>query len=297
MTNNFYSEPVLDDSFIDMNDKQIENAISLFKQTLRDRHKLFTYSGLPLEESCCYTSSSYIKGVYFPNSVVSFLPYKDREARCISMSKDGEYCLVLALKENLDPYNESQLARIKQVCKPYRYIPLRKILYSYEEERIREEFQRYASDCERDLEAWKHLKRVYKKDGTPFARLDANFGESKISITSYSSCYSLNSIEVRIKDGGRYYGSYSLHPSPEELRTLNSATPDDIERWAKKEAERTSENLTQAKKNLKNLHKAMLKVEELADETAQKLHNIFGADRGSLYGAARNFLKEQITYC
>ena len=150
----------------EMTNKEIKNIISNFKKYLQKNNTLLkVVKGSDLEN--CYTSSSNITGVYFPNTKIIFLDStlnKFYDFVCIGKNWRNEEGFVLQLKSEYEAnfhFNDYIFQAFK---------PLDDDFF-----KIKDQIENDIKDIEKSLIMLSSFKQVYKKDGSPFKDYNKNF--------------------------------------------------------------------------------------------------------------------------
>lgn len=147
---------------------------------------------------------------------------------------------------------------------------------SYEEKKIAEQLAGYRTDYESTIYALTHLRRAAKKDGTPFANLNANYPDAKVTIErSYSGYVSGVKISgTLLKKTGPSWGYISINLYPKTLNTFAAPSFEDVEEAIKERIQLCQENLTKIKAQQKALHSAFAKCEKVAKRLIDTLNAI-----------------------
>lgn len=160
-----------------LSDKEIEEGLTLFAKYIK---KVGYTHADPLRENC-YISSSFITGVYFPNTVFN-TDQKHPSYNITSVSKvNGVLGVVYSLKESVkESVKEKATEKARFLLNDYLFLfySFDELLYSYEFKQIKRAICERLQHYEQELNALNDIKRLYKKDGEPFAVLQKNFNKN-----------------------------------------------------------------------------------------------------------------------
>lgn len=169
---------------VEMTDKEITEALSLFEQAIRERPECFNIEfNDPITQNA-YTSSSSIIGVYFPNSKITVLKtadgddYSAYEVTALSKGEDGEYWLMLDRNDELiNSMIRKHLTkeRLNEIYPEEAAVKLDSIIVGYEERQIRRDLKQALENQKKELAAVENISYATKKDGNPFKTLNSNF--------------------------------------------------------------------------------------------------------------------------
>lgn len=152
----------------EMTNKEIKNIISNFKKYLQKNNTLLKVEkGSDPFIDNCYTSSSNIVGVYFPNTKIIFLDSTLNsfyDFVCIGKNWRNEEGFVLQLKSEYE-VGVSLSEYIFQAFKPL----------DDDFFKIKDQIENDIKDIEKSLIMLSSFKQVYKKDGSPFKDYNKNF--------------------------------------------------------------------------------------------------------------------------
>ena len=202
--------------FEEMTNNEILKGLKLFSQAIK-LNKISYANANPLQQYC-YTSSSDVVGVYFPNSQIDYSqPYYE----FIAMVKSGNQlgiCYTYTseyLQELTKNATEEGKKHIYERLEQYYFISFDRIIYTNEELNIIEKLKRECDTTRKDIETLKHIKIVYKKDGKPFADISKCVDPNPLENVKISARQDYaNSIKIfesvsRISANGYPYNNYN----------------------------------------------------------------------------------------
>lgn len=238
--------------FQSMNDDEQREAIKLLKKCIKEGKITYDKEKANPCEQYCYISSGSVEGIYFPNSEID---YAKKYFDFVAVTKvDGELGITLSFNEDEAP------DRVKQFhVNDYCFQSFISILYTYEERNCIEELQNNINRCKDELFVLKRIKRIYKKDGKPFADLTKNIDPNpEPNIHLYLSCdYSkistdpiyveVNCSELCTSAKGYKYNNYY------KCRLYQVKTADDIEIEVKKQVENKEKYIAELESDIKNV--------------------------------------------
>lgn len=232
----------------EMNNQEILECVKLLKQAIKERKITFEHAN-PIEQNC-YTSSSDIIGVYFPNSVITLESEKvqNKFYRFCALAKvNNKLGIVKVLKDDVKE-------EIKIAFAPYKFIDFDTFLYGKEYLCIKEGIERDLVIYMNKLEKLNKVKRVYKKDHKPFKDILKNF--SGVYMRLYFDIYGEYCHAIEIDDIRIY------RVQPYENKTL--PTVEEIESLINEEKELVKGYIKECKKDLEKLPKDFREFERIA---------------------------------
>ena len=194
--------------------EQIE-ALRLLKEAIKRGVIRYEHAD-PIKQNC-YISSSYIEGLYFPNTSFYLTAEKHTFYNVCAIAKiNYNLCLVYSLKDDT-PDN------LKEHLKEFTSDTLESLIYSYEERQILSELNKRIKEHKSELETLTKIKRVYKKNGEDFALLSKCF-EGYYSFYIGRSWFNGEATEIKINGVSLWRSDearkQSREPSAEEVEAL-----------------------------------------------------------------------------
>lgn len=253
----------------EMKTKEIKNILVTFRNYLASKSSILKVErgADPFNENC-YTSSSSINGIYFPNTTFilndNFADNNFYKFICIGKNWRDEEGFFLQLKDssvNLDEY----------IFKPFH--PLDNEYF-----KIRERIEEEIKNVENSLIMLSSFKQVYKKDGTIFKDYKRNFiyktssGEERNPNFEVNHSFSgfIYSLTIYFDD---YEFTYYLNDTEIEKKYIYMESILTFERCidlVKEEKERREAYLQKLKGVLKNIEKLYLQAKEAKEEFKKK---------------------------
>lgn len=250
-----------------MNENEIKEALKLFKKLLSKRANIYTYEHAnPIQQNCYISSCDCIIGVYFPNSVIKATIHKNYTI-CSLSKVNNKLGVVFSLN---DDFANSLSEKEKIYFDDYIFYSFDDLLYTYEEKKIKEAIEKRIKDYTHNLETLSKIKRVYKKNGEPFARLLDNFTGVNIRLNYCILSPVVSSIKIN-------YDELWLYRTQENKEKCDIPTLEEMTELLRDTTERTTKALKQEKENLKQLETTFKRFEKLTkalksffDETPNK---------------------------
>ena len=257
----------------EMNNTQIREAIAMFKQVLKEHPEDFKISGEDPIKQNAYTSSSFIPGVYFPNTAIRLVQEKHYDVIAVGLEqKNNRYCIILRISnDNPSNLTPSQWQRLQEVCPQFLFLPMDEILYSDAERKLTNDLHGYIKECNAIAAAIGTLKRVYKKDGTSFARLEANYPEAKIYISRNFEGF-ITQVEISGKWAENDYIRIDLH-IPSEMKHTD-LTADELGYYLELRRRESAQRIGYYAKQLRASHQAFLKCQKACQKVRDVLDSV-----------------------
>lgn len=165
-------------------------------------------------------------------------------------------------------------------------------------------------ECRRDnyiaiLGAWKKVKRLYKKDGTPFKVLSKNFEGCKFATPYYSNDKSDLQLKIHIRtpfDGIVEDEIYLYRPleslptieNREILRNYGLLTLGEIEHEINKKIEWYENTIKKYNRYIENIDNYFNVVDENLENIVNTLKQYNNDDERSIYYAMRQYIEHRI---
>lgn len=228
----------------EMNEKEIEKGLILFAQYLKKAH-IETEHADPLKENC-YTSSSDITGVFFPNTTFKGEQIgRLYEITAIS-KRGGKLGIVKTLRDGVESKNLAFDL----------FYTFESLLYSGEELIIMRKIDESINYHKNEIATCERLKTVSRKNGEQFKNLLQNF--EGVSVTFDHSVFTAAVTSIKI---GGYYG-VTLYRKDEDKKTNATPTVEEITELRDeyiKTRKKWVEELEQQKKDLSKTWAKLLK--------------------------------------
>lgn len=240
------------DIFREMTDAEQSLALRKLAQAIKEKPSTFaiTHSD-PIKENC-YTSSSSLAGIYFPNSVVRIAGWESYDVVALCESEDDQICLVLTL----NPKGAERAKKFPSLCQSdYVAVNIDCLIYDREEMEIREKISSYLLENQNKLHALKTLKRATKKDGKPFANIAQNYPDSLTLVRGWTG--TVDKLHIAGQGVKGNFVSFDIWLFSDD-RTENP-TFEIVENTIKCEIARLEKDIVSYKKQLGALHKAYVK--------------------------------------
>lgn len=217
----------------EMNDNDINNALTLFKQAIKDGK----ITGSNLDQTC-YISSSSIIGLYLPNSndIEIFKSRKDYTFTAIALANEDEYMHTAKLGVIFTINDECENKNIKS---EYYFTSFEELLTDNTERDIAQNKLSFLKQYEYDLSKLEKFERLYTKDGSDFKILGKNFNVNVCKAT-YGTAYIVNCVSVYLEQD-------------------EQATPENIEKAVNKRIASLKKTIDVYNTTLCNLHDIMNK--------------------------------------
>ena len=295
--NSYYFREVLPTTFVEMNDRQIDEAIAQFKQAVKEYPDDFIIEGHdPIKENA-YTSSSYIPGVYFPNTKIRVACSKCYDVCCLAMTKDGRYHIAMAMVgERPEAFTDREWERIKEACPQFEYLPLEEVLYANDEIKCMRELKEYINEANTKAEALANIKIARRKNGCWFQRLEANFP----GVTITPSVNYFDGTVSSAKLSGWWYKQQFVEiyiSFPEKLKEI---TPDALLCATAEARKKLLCNVLSYQRQLRVLHQNFVKCRKAMEKVEQAFKALPEAKDGNYHThlgyALRDYTKNIINY-
>ncbi len=235
----------------EMNDNEIKTAVKLFEKAMK-KSGLFKYTHAnPLTDNCYISSCGCIIGVYFPNTQFECLNHSHYEV-CALVKHNNELGVCYSLKDDFNPSD-----KVRVYFDDYIFASFDELIYTREEREIKKAVERRIKEYNKNLKTLESIKRVYKKNGEPFARLLDNFTGANISLS-----YSLMGGEVAsVKIN--YDEIYIYRKDENREKPL---TAEELESLINEYKQRFINYLATEKNNLKTLESNFKKFKKITDQ-------------------------------
>lgn len=235
-----------------MNEKEIKEGLKLFKKWITLSKTKYTHAN-PLEQNC-YTSGSYIIGVFFPNTVFETLPAHSHYEICSISKVGGELGLVYSLK---DSANIPERARV--YFNEFIFEDFTTLIYGSHYKTVKNKIEKRIKEYKKDIETLKNIKRVYKKDGGNFADTLRNFEGARIYFDFCILSPCVSSIKIN-------YDQIYIYRDDEDKKARAVPTVEEVERLLKEKEFQYMEYLKREENELKNLDKNFLRFKKICQE-------------------------------
>ena len=232
-----------------MSEKEIKDALKMFKKYLVMYGITYTHAN-PINENA-YTSSSYIIGVFFPNTQFDQLKTHSCYNIC-SLSKVGDKLgIVYSLK---DDAKIPERARI--YFDNYIFEDFITLIYGYHFKNIYAKIEKRIKEYKHITETLGKIKRVYKKSGGNFADTLRNFE----GVNMYFDYMILSPLVCSVVVG---YNTIHLYREEDDKKASNTPTVEELEKLIKKYINQYNDYIKRDEKELKNLETIFSKFKKI----------------------------------
>lgn len=240
-----------------MSEKEIKEGLKLFSLYIQKTNTTIRNAD-PIKENCYITSGDII-GVYFPNSEILTPEHKYFYDFCSISKVNNELGVIWSLKdEKHDPETMRPLGWLNE----YIFCSFDEAIYGSQFVDAKHELLKRTRAKEKELNALKSIKRIYKKDGGQFAEFTKNYNVKFILEKSFSNvgyCWAKFCFN---------YDDYTIYLKSENVLTIEYMDQCIAENIAKVE-----NKIKEYKNALKSLLKDFAKVQKATQQLKEVLKN------------------------
>ena len=240
----------------EMTQKEIDESVKLLKVAIKEK-RLFYKNANPTQDNC-YTSSSDIIGVYFPNTTFTKCQaYQKQESKyyefCALSKVGGELGIIESLKDDV-------CEEIAKVFAPYRFTSFDLFIFGQHYKAIKKGILRDIAQYKETLNFLENIKRTTKKSGDDFQDITKNFVNVSLHLgREYFSPYKVDKITL--------YGKgqeITLYRKDETKEQSEEPSANEIEELIKARIKQVKDLLQVWAKDLEKLPNTFKKFERLA---------------------------------
>jgi len=240
----------------EMTQKEINESIKLLKLCIKENKINYTRYN-PTQDNC-YTSSSDIIGIYFPNTIfIKCQPNNEKESKnyelCALSKVGGELGIIQSLKDDTSE-------ELKRYFAPYKFISFDMFLYGQHYKAIKRGILQDIECYTERLNFLEGIKRISKKNGEDFQDVTKNFVNVSIALKldwlSQNHCDKV----VLYKMGQEI----TLYRKDNDKEQNANPSANEIESLINEEIARVKGYINEWRKDLDNLPKDFRKFERVA---------------------------------